>query len=63
MEIQPGPPGTYYLLKNGQKFGEATFYQGYPRPAISYDTPPGLTPMEEEQVLQLPNPWADAPPN
>lgn len=57
MEIEPGPPGTYYLFKEGKRFGEAIFFQGYERPTISYSTPPGLTPAEEEQVRNLPNPW------
>lgn len=58
MEIRPGPDqATFYLYKNGQKFGEATFWEGYPKPMIRYETPPGLTPAEEEQVCNLPNPW------
>lgn len=60
MEIQEGPKGTYFLIKDGKKFGEAVFWQGYARPAIQYDTPPGLTPAEEERVLSLPNPWEES---
>lgn len=62
MEIQPGPTGTYYLLKEGRRFGEAVFFQGYDRPMINYSTPPGLTPAEEEQVKNLPNPWKEEAP-
>lgn len=57
MEIQPGPPGTYFLWKNGKKFGEAVFWEGHDRPVIDYQTPPGLTPMEEEEICRLRNPW------
>ena len=57
MEIIAGPPGTYYLLKEGRRFGEVTFFEGYEKPSISYSTPPGLTPAEEEEILKLPHPW------
>ena len=57
MEIQPGPAGTYLLFKDGKQFGEVRFWPGYEKPSITYDTPPGLTPKEEEQARNLPNPW------
>ena len=57
MEIVAGPKGTFYLLKEGRRFGEAVFWEGYDKPTISYSTPPGLTPSEEEQIRNLPNPW------
>lgn len=58
MNILPGPHGTFYLYKEGKQFGEVVFWPGYDRPAITYDTPPGLTPQEEEEILKLPNPWS-----
>lgn len=58
MDIQPGSAkGTFDLLKDGKKFGQAVFWEGYDRPTIEFSTPPGLTPMEEQKVLLLPNPW------
>lgn len=58
LEIKPGQrKGVYDLFKDGAKFGEATFWPGYDSPTIQYNTPPGLTPKEEEQVRALVNPW------
>ena len=59
MQIEPGPAGTFYLLKDGKRFGEAVFWEGYDKPTISYSTPPGLTPAEEEEVRNLPSPWKE----
>jgi hypothetical protein len=58
MDIEPGPEGTFYLLKDGKRFGEAVFWMGYDKPTISFSTPPGLTQEEEERVRNLPSPWA-----
>jgi hypothetical protein len=58
LEIQPSAKkGTYDLIKGGEKFGEAVFWPGYDKPSINFNTPPGLTPREEQQVHALDNPW------
>ena len=57
MDIQSGPKGTYFLFKDGEKFGEVVWWAGYDRPTITYSTPPGLKPAEEELILSMPNPW------
>ena len=49
---------TYILMKEGMRFGEVRFWLGHEKPVVSYSTPPGLTPAEEERVRSLPNPHA-----
>jgi hypothetical protein len=46
----------YYLFKAGMRFGEVRFWVGHEKPMVSFSTPPGLSPAEEEQVRSLPNP-------
>lgn len=46
----------YQLFKDGMRFGEVRFWAGHDKPMVSFSTPPGLSPAEEERVRSLPNP-------
>ena len=43
----------YMLLKDDRRFGEVRFWEGHEKPTVSFSTPPGLTPAEEERVRAL----------
>ncbi len=58
LEIERVSDDCYVLLKEGRRFGEVRFWVGHEKPMVSFSTPPGLSPAEEERVRSLPNPLA-----